>query len=107
MYLKRQSCRGIPRTHHPVGRGLLVGVLLLLVAVSSALPWNTAGHMVSGAIAYADLQQSRPLALAQVVALLKTHPHFERTIRLKARITFTLKVVLMLWWAFGVTHRPT
>jgi hypothetical protein len=30
-----------------------------------------------------------------------------RTIRLKARIVFTLKVVIMLWWAFGVTHRPT
>jgi hypothetical protein len=29
------------------------------------------------------------------------------TIRLKARIVFTLKVVIMLWWAFGVTHRPT
>ena len=77
MYLQRQSCRGMPRTHHPVGSGLLVGILLLLVAVSSALPWNTAGHMVSGAIVYADLQQSNPQALAQVVALLKTHPHFE------------------------------
>jgi hypothetical protein len=30
-----------------------------------------------------------------------------RTIRLKARITVPPKVVLMLWWAFGVTHRPT
>ena len=77
MYLIRQSCRGIPRTPHPVGRGLLVAILLLLVAVSSALPWNTPGHMVSGAIAYADLQQASPQALAQVVALLTTHPQFE------------------------------
>src|SRR6266446_3635248 len=29
-----------------------------------------------------------------------------RTIRLKARIVFTLKGVIRLWWAFGVTHRP-
>src|SRR5262245_29550909 len=28
----------------------------------------------------------------------------KRTIRLKARIVFPLKVVIMLWWAFGVTH---
>jgi len=33
--------------------------------------------MVSGAIAYADLQQASPQALAQVVALLTTHPQFE------------------------------
>jgi hypothetical protein len=30
----------------------------------------------------------------------------KRTIRPKARIVFPLKVVIMLWWAFGVTHRP-
>ena len=60
--------------------GLFVGTLLLLVIVSwvsSTLAWDTAGHMVSGAIAYADLKQTRPQTLAQVVALLKTHPHFE------------------------------
>jgi hypothetical protein len=28
------------------------------------------------------------------------------TIRPKARIVFPLQVVIMLWWAFGVTHRP-
>jgi hypothetical protein len=32
--------------------------------------------MVSGAIAHADLQQTSPQALAYVIALLKTHPHF-------------------------------
>ena len=60
-------------------KGLLVGTLLLLMVVSfvsSTLAWNKAGHMVSGAIAYADLKQTSPQTLAQVVALLKTHPHF-------------------------------
>jgi hypothetical protein len=76
MHLKRQSCRGIPGKAHPVGSGCLVGILLVLVAVSSALAWNKAGHMVAGAIAYADLQQNHPETLARVVALLKTHPHF-------------------------------
>jgi S1/P1 Nuclease len=45
--------------------------------VSSAVAWNKAGHMVSGAIAYADLKQANPETLARVIALLKTHPHFE------------------------------
>ena len=61
-------------------QGLVVGTLLLLIVVSfvsSTLAWNKAGHMVSGAIAYADLQQTSPQTLEQVVALLKTHPHFE------------------------------
>ena len=77
MHLKRHSCRGIPRKHHFIGRGLLAGIIGVLVTVSSAIAWNKAGHMVSGAIAYADLQQTHPQMLAQVVALLKTHPHFE------------------------------
>jgi S1/P1 Nuclease len=61
-------------------QGLVVGTLLLLIVVSfvsSTLAWNKAGHMVSGAIAYVDLQQTSPQTLEQVVALLKTHPHFE------------------------------
>jgi hypothetical protein len=33
--------------------------------------------MVSGAIAYADLKQTSSETLARVIALLKTHPHFE------------------------------
>ena len=51
MHLKRQSCRGFPRKDHPVGSSLLVGILVVLVTVSSALAWNKAGHMVSGALA--------------------------------------------------------
>jgi S1/P1 Nuclease len=67
------------RKDYRMRQELLVGTLLLIVVslVSSTLAWNKAGHMVSGAIAYADLQQTRPQAVAQVVALLKTHPQFE------------------------------
>jgi hypothetical protein len=57
-----------------LGTGLL---LVLLSLVPSTRAWNKAGHMVSGAIAYADLHQVSPQTLARVVALLKTHPHFE------------------------------
>jgi len=77
MHLKRPSYLGIPSKEHPIGRGALVGILLVLVAVSSALAWNKAGHMVSGAIAYADLKQNNPETLARVVALLKSHPQFQ------------------------------
>ncbi|HEY5865215.1 MAG TPA: S1/P1 nuclease [Candidatus Tectomicrobia bacterium] len=77
MHLTRQSCCAIPRKDPCARRGLLVGILLLFVVVSSALAWNKPGHMVSGAIAYADLKQTSPQTLAQVVTLLKTHPHFE------------------------------
>lgn len=56
---------------------LLFGCLLLLSSLSWA--WNKAGHMVSGAIAYADLTQTSPQTLARVISLLKTHPHFETT----------------------------
>jgi hypothetical protein len=51
-----------------MGRGLLVGILLVLVAVSSAFAWSKAGHMVSGAIAYADLKHTSPETLARVIA---------------------------------------
>jgi len=57
-------------------RGLLVGILLVLMAVSSTFAWSKAGHMVSGAIAYADLKQTSPETLARVIALLKSHPQY-------------------------------
>jgi S1/P1 nuclease len=76
MHMKPQSCHSILRKAHAVGRGLLGGILLGLVAVSSVCAWNKAEHMVSGAMAYADLEHASPVTLARVIALLKTHPHF-------------------------------
>ena len=46
-------------------------VLLTLALTTQALAWNKAGHMVSGAIAYAVLKQDHPDTLAKVVELLK------------------------------------
>jgi hypothetical protein len=51
----------------------------LALAILSASPvaaWNKAGHMVSGAIAAADLRAADPAAFAEVVRLLKAHPQF-------------------------------
>jgi S1/P1 Nuclease len=77
MHLLSQSCRGLQSKAHSMGRGLLVGILLVLVAVSSTFAWSKAGHMVSGAIAYADLKHTSPETLARVIALLKSHPHYK------------------------------
>jgi hypothetical protein len=41
-----------------------------------ALAWNTAGHMVSGAIAYTELQAKAPQSVPRVIALLKKHPDY-------------------------------
>src|SRR5262249_10039096 len=77
MPLQRQSCRGLQSKAHPLGSGLRVGILLVLVAVSSAFAWSKAGHMVSGAVAEADVKQTSPETLARVIALLKHHPHYQ------------------------------
>lgn len=41
-----------------------------------ALAWNKAGHMVSGAIAYTELQAKAPQSVPRVIALLKKHPDY-------------------------------
>ena len=41
------------------------------------LAWNRAGHMVTGAIAYDDLQKTSPATVARVVAILRQHPQYE------------------------------
>jgi hypothetical protein len=53
-----------------------IAVLIAFAINSPLLAWNKAGHMVSGAIAYAVLKQENPEALAKVVQLLKAHPQF-------------------------------
>jgi S1/P1 Nuclease len=57
---------------------LILSSLLMLLSIGSpALAWNKAGHMVSGAIAYAELQKTSPKSLARVVALLREHPYYQ------------------------------
>ena len=48
--------------------------LSVLVAGQTALSWNKPGHMVSAAIAYADLNERHPTVLAKVLDVLKQHP---------------------------------
>lgn len=56
----------------------LPSLLLLawLLAAGSALAWNKAGHMTTGAIAYRELKAADPAALAKVVAALRLHPQY-------------------------------
>lgn len=60
---------------HPLVAGL--AVVVATGHASPALAWNKAGHMVSGAIAYAVLKQDSPRALAAVLTLLKVHPAYK------------------------------
>jgi hypothetical protein len=55
-------------------------ILIVAATVISAPPtaqgWNRPGHMVTGAIAYAELKASDPEAVKQVVEILKTLPEY-------------------------------
>ncbi|MGL6072747.1 MAG: S1/P1 nuclease [Fimbriiglobus sp.] len=55
----------------------LVAMSLLLLG-SQASAWNRAGHMVSGAIAYAVLKEDSPEILAKALVILKAHPQYDR-----------------------------
>jgi hypothetical protein len=67
----------------------LIALSSFLVSISlctPALAWNKAGHMVSGAIAYNELQAKAPQSLPRVIALLKKHPFYQS--KWKAEIGF-------------------
>jgi hypothetical protein len=51
-------------------------LLAALIFPTPALAWNKAGHMVSGAIAYTELQKTAPASVPRVIALLKKHPDY-------------------------------
>jgi S1/P1 Nuclease len=53
-----------------------LALLAALILPTPALAWNKAGHMVSGAIAYTELQKTAPASVPRVVALLKKHPDY-------------------------------
>lgn len=44
---------------------------------SPSYGWNKATHMVTGAIAYRELQASSPQTLSRVVAILRRHPEYQ------------------------------
>ncbi len=58
-------------------RALVICALFLVTAPPRAMAWNKAGHMVSGAIAYRELESSDAQALARVLDLLRRHPEYE------------------------------
>jgi hypothetical protein len=51
--------------------------LLTYASPRTALAWNRAGHMVSGAIAYQELRATNPAALQRVLRLLAAHPEYQ------------------------------
>jgi hypothetical protein len=59
----------------------LASFLALCGWVPEAQAWSRQGHMVTGAIAYARLQEADPAALAAVIDLLRTHPHYDQLLR--------------------------
>lgn len=58
-------------------RKLLVVAAAVVMAAGPGLAWNRAGHMVTGAIAYDELQLASPATVARVVAILRQHPQYE------------------------------
>ena len=58
-------------------RKLLLLAAAVLLAAGTALAWNPAGHMVTGSIAYDELQRNAPATIARVVAILRQHPQYE------------------------------
>ena len=56
---------------------LAVIALAVGIPAGPARAWNRPGHMVSGAIAYAELKKKHPEVITRVVALLKHHPHYK------------------------------
>jgi len=55
----------------------LILACTVLLAAGSGLAWNRAGHMVTAAVAFDDLQRSAPATVARVVAILRQHPQYE------------------------------
>lgn len=58
-------------------RKLLAVAGIALLAAWPSAAWNRAGHMVTGGIAYDDLQRSSPTTIARVLAILRQHPQYE------------------------------
>ena len=52
----------------------LAGILLF---TRSAVAWNRAGHMVSCAVAYDELQRTAPATASRVASILRQHPQYE------------------------------
>jgi S1/P1 Nuclease len=58
-------------------KSFALALLATLTLSTPALAWNKAGHMVSAAIAYAELEKIAPESVPRVIALLKKHPCYQ------------------------------
>jgi S1/P1 nuclease len=58
-------------------RKLLAVTGAVFLAAGPSIAWNRAGHMVTGAIAYDELQKTGPSTIARVIAILRQHPQYE------------------------------
>jgi len=58
-------------------KAVVLIALLYLCVPASVFGWSKAGHMLTGALAYYELQARDPMALARVISLLKKHPAYE------------------------------
>ncbi|MDV3002542.1 MAG: hypothetical protein N5P05_004197 (plasmid) [Chroococcopsis gigantea SAG 12.99] len=87
-------------------------LLCLLMPARPALAWNGAGHMITGAIAYSDLERNDPGALKKTVAILKKHPEYEsRWQPMLAKVAEgdrdTLLFMLAAKWPDDIRRNPT
>lgn len=64
----------------------LLACFLLLAGATPAPAWNEKGHMVSARLAWRQLTETQR---AQVVGILKKHPHYEEYLAAKRQEGFT------------------
>src|SRR5258707_5026361 len=63
--------------HHFCRVLVLAATLGAMCGASLVEAWNSAGHMVVGAIAHCDLAARDPKAVEEILRLMKSHPHCE------------------------------
>lgn len=51
---------------------------LLVAPLTTSYGWNRATHMVTGALAYRELQTTNPQLIPRIVALLRQHPDYQQ-----------------------------
>ncbi|HTY25213.1 MAG TPA: S1/P1 nuclease [Desulfomonilaceae bacterium] len=51
--------------------------ICFLMTTTTGLAWNKSGHMISAAIAYADLKERNPAVITKIIEVLKQHPDFQ------------------------------
>ena len=55
----------------------LLSGICFVAATLTVQAWNKPTHMISAAIAYADLNERNPAVITKIVEVLKRHPQFE------------------------------